>query len=75
MKDLRQLKPQDVIFIGGELSNVYQHTGGLILLDASDSPDFCFEKYRQFTEERIAKIPPFTGDCTRFPLESTSPIG
>lgn len=57
MKHLRQLKPQDVMFIGGEMSNVYQHTGGLLLLDASDRPDFCFEKYRQLAAERIKEIP------------------
>lgn len=59
MKYLRQLKPQDVMFIGGEMSNVYQHTGGLLLLDTSDCPDFCFEKYRQYAAERIADIPQF----------------
>lgn len=35
MKQLRQLTPLETFFIGGETSRVYQHTGGLILLDAT----------------------------------------
>jgi diacylglycerol O-acyltransferase len=59
MSKLRQLKPEDAVFIGGEMSNVYQHTGGLLMLDASDSPDLCFEKYRDFVSQRIDNIPQF----------------
>ena len=68
MNKLRQLKPQDVIFIGAEISTIYQHTGGLVMLDASDCPDFCFEKYRQYSEERIGKIPQFHWRLHEVPL-------
>jgi WS/DGAT/MGAT family acyltransferase len=59
MKNLRQLTSKEVIFVGGETSNMYQHTGGLLLLDASDCPDFGFESYRRYVEASIARIPQF----------------
>ena len=53
MKYLRQLKPQDVMFIGGETPSVYQHTAGLVLLESSERPGFGFEQYRQHIAERV----------------------
>lgn len=46
-KQLRQLTPRETFLIGGETARVYQHTGGLILLDASDRPDFGFQAFRR----------------------------
>ncbi|MBK8991404.1 MAG: hypothetical protein IPM40_06755 [Gammaproteobacteria bacterium] len=36
MQTLRQLTPQDVLFVGGETSRIYQHTVGLMLIDGRD---------------------------------------
>ena len=68
MKKLRQLTPADVMFIGGETSNVYQHTAGLVLLDSSHRPDFSFELYRQHIEDRLEKIPQFHWRLHEVPL-------
>ena len=68
MKKLKQLTPQEVMFIGGETANVYQHTAGLIFLDSSGRPDFCFESYRQYLEERLSHVPQFHWKLHEVPL-------
>lgn len=68
MKRLRQLTPQETFFIGGETSRVYQHTGGLILLDASDRPDFGYDTFRREMEERLEQVPPFRWKLHEVPL-------
>lgn len=64
----RQLTPQDVMFIGGETSKIYQHTGGLTLMDASGCPGFGFESLRRHLEERLAHIPHFRWKLHEVPL-------
>jgi WS/DGAT/MGAT family acyltransferase len=59
VSELRQLTPQDVMFVGGETSRIYQHTGGLTVLDASECPGFGYESLRRHLEERLAGIPHF----------------
>jgi diacylglycerol O-acyltransferase len=68
MTGLRQLTPRDVMFVGGETSNIYQHTGGLILLDASEHPDFGFDSFRRHLEERLAGVPHFRWKLHEVPL-------
>jgi len=68
MKHLRQLSPQETLFIGGETSSVYQHTGGLVLLDGSDRPDFGFETFRRYLQERLANVPQFRWKLHEVPL-------
>ncbi len=68
MKRLRQLTPRETFFIGGETSRVYQHTGGLVLLDASGRPDFGYEMFRRETEERLQQVPPFRWKLHQVPL-------
>jgi len=68
MRKVRQLTSNEVLFIGGETDNVYQHTGGLVLLDASDRPEFCFQRYRGLLEERLANIPHFHWKLHEVPL-------
>lgn len=64
----RQLTPRDVMFVGGETSKIYQHTGGLTLLDASSRPGFGFDSLRRHLEERLALIPPFRWKLHEVPL-------
>ena len=59
MAQLRQLTPREVLLVGGENSRVYQHTAGLTLLDASMTPGFCYEFFRQHLEQRLSSIPHF----------------
>jgi len=56
------------MFVGGETSRIYQHTGGLTLLDASDRPDFGFESLRRHLEQRLASIPHFRWKLHEVPL-------
>lgn len=56
MKKLKQLTPSEVLFIGGETDNVYQHVAGLVFLDASDSPAFDFEAFRHHMETHINRL-------------------
>lgn len=67
-KKLRQLTPRETFFIGGETSSVYQHTGGLILLDAGETPDFNYQALRQRMEERLADVPQFRWKLHEVPL-------
>jgi diacylglycerol O-acyltransferase / wax synthase len=68
MTQYRQLTPQDVMFVGGETPNVYQHTLGLILLDASGRPGFGYEEYRRQMERRLAQVPHFRWKLHEVPL-------
>ena len=68
MKKLRQLTPQDVLFVGGETAKMYQHTGGLVLLDSRGRPDFGFEAFRRHIEERVGGVPQFRWKLHEVPL-------
>jgi WS/DGAT/MGAT family acyltransferase len=68
MAKLRQLTPREVMFVGGETSKVYQHTAGLILLDASHRPAFGFDAFRRHVEERLDSVPHFRWKLHEVPL-------
>ncbi len=59
MNTLRQLTPREVMFVGGETPNVYQHTAGLIMMDTSAGHRIGYESFRRHTQERLAGIPQF----------------
>jgi WS/DGAT/MGAT family acyltransferase len=62
------LTQQETFFVGGETDNVYQHTGGLVLLDVRDRPGFGYETFRRHLEERIGDIPHFRWKLHEVPL-------
>ena len=68
MQTLRQLTPQDVLFVGGETPRIYQHTVGLMLIDGRDRPGFGFEAFRRHTQERLGRIPHFRWKLHEVPL-------
>jgi WS/DGAT/MGAT family acyltransferase len=68
MSKFRQLKPQDVLFVGGETQNVYQHTAGLIMMDTTGKATISFEDFRRHTAERLAEIPQFRWRLHEVPL-------
>lgn len=68
MADLRQLTKQDVLFVAGETAKTYQHTAGLVLLDASGRPDFNFDTFREHVTQRISQIPHFRWKLHEVPL-------
>ena len=68
MATVQQLKKQDVLFVAGETSNVYQHTAGLVVLDTSASPGFNFDTFRDKVTERIRMVPHFQWKLHEVPL-------
>jgi diacylglycerol O-acyltransferase len=68
MKRLKQLTPGEVLFIGGETPNVYQHTAGLIILDCSDVPGYGFETFKRHMMTHLNHIPHFRWKLHEVPL-------
>ena len=63
-----QLSDSTTLFVSTETSTGYQHTAGLMLLDATESPDFCFEKFKAFIDERMGSIPQFRWKLREVPF-------
>lgn len=68
MSATKQMGKEDVMFVAGESSTVYQHTAGLVMLDSSERPEFGFDHFRDFCTERIALIPHFRWKLHEVPL-------
>jgi diacylglycerol O-acyltransferase len=68
MSGLKQLTPQEVLFVGGETSTIYQHAAGLIVLDGRDTPGFGFESVRAHLVDRLGRIPHFRWRLHEVPL-------
>ena len=73
MSKLRQLTKEEVLFIAGETSTIYQHTAGLAILDASAAPDFNFETFRDRVIERISQVPNFRWKLQEVPMKLDLP--
>ena len=52
----------------------HQHTGGLIVYDASDAPGFGFDAFRDLVEERLASVPRFRMRIKEVPLGLDRPL-
>jgi len=65
---MEQLPGADTIFLALETANTPAHVGGLTVLDASESPDFGFEKLLTLIDERIQLEPRFTCLLHELPL-------
>jgi diacylglycerol O-acyltransferase len=68
MSSIKQLSREDVMFVAGETSSIYQHVALLIVLDKSDSPEFDYEHFRQHCIERVSLIPQFHWKLHMVPL-------
>jgi len=68
MASTKQLQPETVYFIGGETAQVYQHNGGLILLDASERPGAGFGEFRRHMVERLAHLPQMRWKLHQVPM-------
>jgi diacylglycerol O-acyltransferase len=68
MSVLRQLSKQDVLFVAGESSAIYQHTAGLVILDTSAQADFSFDYFRERLIERVSLVPHFRWKLHEVPL-------
>ena len=63
-----QLSDLDAIFLSLETRNSWGHVGGLSVLDASDCPDFGYERLLEVVEERIRLVPRFTWKLQEVPM-------
>ena len=54
-----QLAESANLFVSTESDNSYQHTAGLVILNADESPDFCFEQLKPFIGASLCQIPRF----------------
>ncbi len=63
-----QLSESANFFISAETDNGYQHTAGLVILSADESPDFCFGKLKAFVDERLRHIPQFRWKLREVPF-------
>ena len=68
MSLIKQLSREDVMFVAGETSSIYQHVGLLITLDSSDCPGFDYQQFRQHCMERVSLIPQFRWKLHSVPL-------
>jgi diacylglycerol O-acyltransferase / wax synthase len=73
MRQLKQLTPREVLFVGGETRKIHQHTSGLTILDAGGRPDFGYESMRKDLEERLAHVPQFRWRLHEVPLQLDLP--
>jgi len=68
MSLITQLSREGVMFVAGETDTVYQHVGAIMILDASDRPQFDFEHFRQHCMERVSLIPHFRWKLHSVPM-------
>lgn len=59
MNRFKQLTPEEVLFVCGETATVYQHTAGLIMMEAGNKAHLDFDAFKRHTAERLATIPQF----------------
>ncbi|MBW2272736.1 MAG: wax ester/triacylglycerol synthase family O-acyltransferase [Deltaproteobacteria bacterium] len=65
---MRQLNSLDTAFLATETDEVHSHTGGVVLLDASETPDFGYERLLDFLRERIPSVAKFQWKLQEVPL-------
>jgi WS/DGAT/MGAT family acyltransferase len=65
---MQQLPGADSVFLAMETPDAPAHVGGVTVLDASESPDFSFEKLLATVDERIRLEPRFTCKLRELPL-------
>src|SRR5580700_10852218 len=71
---MERVAPQDAIFLAMEKPTWHQHTGGLIVYDTSEAPDFGFETMRELIRERIPLAARFTCRLKEVPLGLDRPM-
>lgn len=68
MSTPRQLPAKSVLFIGGESSNTYHHTSGLVTLEPTEGREFSVESVRNFLADRLGQVPHFRWRLHEVPL-------
>jgi WS/DGAT/MGAT family acyltransferase len=70
---LNQLADGDAVFLSTETATAWGHVGGLSVLDASDVPDFGYEKLLRSVSERLELVPRFKWKLKEVPLALDRP--
>ena len=71
---MRRLSATDSLALSVETSATPMQVGGLITLDASNAPDFGFERVRDLYAQRIAHVQKFTWKLKEVPLRLDRPM-
>jgi len=64
----------DAIFLSMEKPTWHQHTGGLIIYDRSEAPDFTFDSFSDLVRERLGFVPKFRCRIKEVPLGLDRPL-
>ena len=71
---MERFSGQDAIFLSMERPTWHQHTGGLLIFDPSEAPDFGFETFKQLVAERLPLAPRFVCRVKEVPLGLDLPL-
>lgn len=71
---MQRVAGPDAIFLSMEKPTWHQHTGGLIIYDRSEAPDFTFESFADLVRERLGFVPRFRCRIKEVPLGLDRPL-
>jgi diacylglycerol O-acyltransferase len=71
---MERFSGQDAIFLSMERPTWHQHTGGLLIFDASEAPGFGFESFKRLVAERLPLAPRFVCRVKEVPFGLDLPL-
>jgi diacylglycerol O-acyltransferase / wax synthase len=71
---VQRVSGSDAIFLSMEKPTWHQHTGGLIIYDVSEAPDFSFDSFAELVRERLSFVPKFRCRVKEVPLGLDRPL-
>lgn len=71
---MERFSGQDAIFLSMERPTWHQHTGGLLVFDVSQAPDFNFVTFSRLVAERLPLAPRFACRVKEVPLGLDRPL-
>lgn len=71
---MERISGSDAIFLSMERPTWHQHTGGLLIFDASEAPGFGFEAFKRLVGERLPLAPRFACRVKEVPFGLDRPL-
>lgn len=71
---MERISGQDAIFLSMEAPTWHQHTGGLLVFDASEAPGFNFSSFSRLVGERLPLAPRFACRVKEVPFGLDRPL-
>lgn len=71
---MERISGQDAIFLSMERPTWHQHTGGLLVFDASEAPTFSFASFSRLVGERLPLAPRFACRVKEVPFGLDRPL-